>query len=111
MSAAVAAAAVAFTLILQMLTDILIFPAYFPASFAAICFAKTPANLQEGWQPSSFSSSRAAPGQRQQQTVQQFMDEDELEELQKKSLGLTVRDFFKVDLLILKKISEVPFPL
>ncbi|WIA14052.1 hypothetical protein OEZ85_002606 [Tetradesmus obliquus] len=43
---------------------------------------------KEGWQPSSFASSRAAPGQRQQQSIEQFMDEDELEERQKKGLGL-----------------------
>jgi hypothetical protein len=48
--------------------------------------------LQEGWQPSTFSSSRSAPaGQRQQQSVEQFMDEDELEEMQKKGLSLKVR--------------------
>jgi hypothetical protein len=46
--------------------------------------------LQEGWQPGAFSSSRSAPGQRQQQSVEQFMDEDELEEMQKKGLSLKV---------------------
>ena len=50
----------------------------------------TSLSLQEGWQPSSFASSRAAPGQRQQQSIEQFMDEDELEERQKKGLGLKV---------------------
>jgi hypothetical protein len=46
--------------------------------------------LQEGWQPAAFSSSRSAPGQRQQQSVEQFMDEDELKEMQKKGLSLKV---------------------
>jgi hypothetical protein len=47
--------------------------------------------LQEGWQPGTFSSSRSVPAQRKQQSVEDFMDEDELEERQKTSLGLKVR--------------------
>eukprot|EP00882_Tetradesmus_deserticola_P015921 GHRQ01016978.1.p2 GENE.GHRQ01016978.1~~GHRQ01016978.1.p2 ORF type:complete len:134 (+),score=54.20 GHRQ01016978.1:194-595(+) len=46
---------------------------------------------KEGWQPAAFSSSRAAPGQWQQQRVEQFMDEDELEEMHNKGLILKVR--------------------
>jgi hypothetical protein len=56
-------------------------PANFPAPFL---------QAQEGWQPAAFSSSRSAPGQRQQQSVEQFMDADELEEMQKKGLSLNV---------------------
>eukprot|EP00775_Hariotina_reticulata_P010080 gene10080-10235_t len=43
---------------------------------------------KEGWQPSTFSSSRSAPAQRKQQSVEDFMDEDERDERQKTSLGL-----------------------
>lgn len=47
--------------------------------------------MQEGWAPSTFTSSRAAPAQRKQQNVEDFLDEDELEERQKRGMTLTVR--------------------
>lgn len=46
--------------------------------------------LQEGWAPSSFASSRSAPAERKQQRVEDFMDEDELEERGKQGMSLTV---------------------
>lgn len=52
---------------------------------ACCCFV-----LQEGWAPGTFSSSRAAPAQRKQQSVEDFLDEDELEERQKRGMTLTV---------------------
>lgn len=54
--------------------------------FAACCCLV----LQEGWAPGTFSSSRAAPAQRKQQSVEDFLDEDELEERQKRGMTLTV---------------------
>lgn len=46
---------------------------------------------QEGWAPSSFTSSRSAPAQRKAQAVEDFLDEDELEERRKRGMTLTVR--------------------
>lgn len=46
--------------------------------------------LQEGWAPSSFTSSRSNPAQRKQQAVEDFLDEDELEERKKRGMVLTV---------------------
>lgn len=46
--------------------------------------------MQEGWQPSTFTSSRSERSQQKQQRVEDFLDEDELEERSKTSLQLKV---------------------
>jgi G patch domain-containing protein 1 len=41
---------------------------------------------KEGWQPSTFRSSRETRGAVQAQSVEQYLDEDELEELRRTNL-------------------------
>ena len=46
---------------------------------------------KEGWQPSTFRSSRETRGAVQAQSVEQYLDEDELEELRRTNLQVCGR--------------------
>lgn len=47
-------------------------------------------SLQEGWAPSTFTSSRSERSEKKQQRLEDFLDDDELEERGKTSLQLKV---------------------
>jgi hypothetical protein len=47
-------------------------------------------DVQEGWQPATFKSSRSERADRKKQAVEDFLDDDELTERQKGALRVTV---------------------